>query len=140
MKWWWNEISKTGMGPVNRHNVWKHENKLNDDDHLVCTHEMLSEVVELLGCVDQCDLPNLSGAESAVRQLQFVEHEVKKRAEAKRAPDNSEYFLGRSRRTGGALVSPELVKFVADKAQRDAQIMKQQRLANEERALLKGKK
>jgi len=139
-RWWWTEVSRTGMGPASRHQAWKHENKLNEDDHLCTTHEMLSEVVELMGCLDQLDLSNLASAESAIRHLQYVEHEVKKKVESKRAPDNSEYFLGRIRRTGGCIIDPNLLKWVAERASRDSQILKEQRKAAEERALLKAPK
>jgi hypothetical protein len=138
MKWWWTEISRSWMGPVARHHAWRHENHLNDDDHQAVLHELLCEVLELLGCVDQCDLPNLAAAESAVRHVQYVEHEVKKKAEAKKAPTNAEYFLGRSRRTGGAVISPDLLKWVSEKAARESAILKEQRKAAEERSLLKG--
>ncbi len=60
-------------------------------------------------------MPSLAAAESAVRHSQYVEHEVKKKTEAKKGSDNSEYFLGRHRRVGGALVSPVLLKWVSEK-------------------------
>ena len=60
---------------------------------------------------------------------------MKKKVESKRAPDGAEYFLGRAKRTGGALISPELTKWVAERAQRDSQILKEQRKAAEERSL-----
>eukprot|EP00959_Pyramimonas_sp_CCMP1952_P455539 9471717-Pyramimonas_sp.AAC.1 len=34
------EIAKQSGGPVQRHTTWKHENKLNDDEHSVVAHEM----------------------------------------------------------------------------------------------------
>ena len=101
-------------------------------------HETLSEVLELLALVDQCDVGNLSAAESAVRHCQYIEYEIRKKAEAKRAIDSSSsYFLGRTRQTGGALVSPDLLKWVAEKASRDSAVLKEQRKAAEERALAK---
>ena len=133
--WWLQEVSRTGLGPVARHNAWRHENKLNEDDHKCVTHELLSEVLELLVCIDQLDGANLVGAESAARHVQFIEYEVKKKVESKKGYDQSEYFLGRHRRTGGALVHPELLKWVSEKAQKDSLILKEQRKAAEERAL-----
>eukprot|EP00959_Pyramimonas_sp_CCMP1952_P350490 7343229-Pyramimonas_sp.AAC.1 len=41
------EIAKMSGGPVQRRTTWKHENKLNDDEHSVVAHEMLSEILEL---------------------------------------------------------------------------------------------
>ena len=131
------EVARTGMGPVSRHNAWRHENKLEENSHLCSTHEMLSEVVELLACVDQLDLTNLSGAEAASRHLQFIEFEVKKKAEASKTADGSECFLGRGKKTGGALVCPELTRWVAEKSAKDSMILKEQRKAAEERSLAK---
>ncbi len=82
---------------------------------------------------------NLACVESAVRHLQYTEHEVKKRSEAKKTPDSSEYFLGRHKRTGGALICPDLLKWVSERASRDANILKEQRKVTEERALAKPK-
>ena len=62
---------------------------------------------------------------------------MKKKQAAMRSYDQGEYFLGRPRRTGGALVSPELLLWVADKAQKGSAILKEQRKAAEERALLR---
>ena len=104
-------------------------------------HEILSEVIEMLGCVDQLDLPNLAGIEVLARHLQYVEHEVKKKQDAKKAGDTgAEYFLARAKRSGGALIAPELIKWVADRAARDSAILKEQRKAAEERALARAPK
>ena len=94
----------------------------------------------MLGCVDQFDLSNSAGAEAIVRHIQFAEHEVKKKADAKREQDGSEHFLGRTRRTGGALISPELLKWVAEQASKDSAILKETRKAAEERALARAPK
>eukprot|EP00972_Heterocapsa_arctica_P041921 6182688-Heterocapsa_arctica.AAC.1 len=77
------------MGPATRHGQWKHDNRLQDDDNLGAQHEMLSEILELFGCFDQIDLVNSAGVESIVRHLQYSEFEVKKKCDAKKAPDNS---------------------------------------------------
>ena len=101
-------------------------------------HENL-EIVELLGCVDQVDISNLAGVEATVRHLQYVEHEVKKKHDARTQADGSDYFSGRGRRAGGAIISPELLKWVAEKAARDASVAKEIRKAGEERSLARAK-
>ena len=52
----------------------------------------------------------------------------------------SEHFNGRSRMAGGAIVMSSLLKYAAEKASQDSDILKQQRKAAEVRGLLKGKK
>ena len=70
-----------------------------------------------------------------VRQLQFIEHEVKRKSEARKTHDGSEFFLGRHRRTGGAIISPELLEWVAAKTARESSILKEQRKIADERKL-----
>ena len=137
VKYYITEIARTGMGPVARHSQWKHENNLRDDDQLCLSHEVLSEALELLGCVDQFDLANSAGVESMVRQLQFIENEVRKKTEAARPHDASEYYLGRPKKVGGAIHAPDLSRFIADQSARDSAILKETRKAAEERTLLR---
>jgi hypothetical protein len=96
--------------------------------------------LELLGCVDQLDLANLAGAESLARHMQFTEHEIKKKHDAKRDFSSADYFLGRQTRSGGALIHPELLKWVSEKHAKESAILKEQRKAAEERALQRGAK
>ncbi len=50
---------------------------------------------------------------------------MKKKQDVKKVPDNLEFFLGRARCTGGALASPESLKWVSEKAARESQILKE---------------
>ncbi len=77
-------------------------------------------------------------AESLVRELQYNEFEIKKKVEMKKPASNAEWFLGRPRRTGGALVWPALAEWVAGRAKESA-ILKEQRKAAEERSLVRKK-
>ena len=129
------EIAKQSGGPVQRHTTWKHENKLNDEEHSVVAHEMLSEILELACTYDQVDVSNLASMEALARHMQFIEQKVKKKKETALNFDSQDYYLGRTRRTGGAIMCPELLKWVAESAARDSAILKEERKAAEERAL-----
>ena len=133
--WWIQQAGRLGTGLVARHHTWRHENAVQEESKNGVLHEVLSEALELLLCVDQVDAPNLAGCESMVRHLQFVEHEVKRRQDNKREADGSEFFLGRTKRTGGALVCPALLEWVAKKASQESAVLKEARKAAEERAL-----
>lgn len=134
--WYVTQVARTGTGLVARHQTWRHENKLEEESHLCSLHEIISEILEMAASVDQLDIGNLVSIECACRQLQYVEHEVKKKADARRGDYSAEaYFLGRTRRSGGALIAPELLKWVSEKAARDSAVLKEQRKAAEERAL-----
>lgn len=145
--WVCGEIAKLNFGPNARHEKWKNDNRLVDDDACVVEHEILSEILELSTCYDQLDISNLAGHERLCRRLQFVEEGYRQRLEEKRMATNkdltatlSEHFSGRPRMAGGAIVSPALLKHAAEKAALDNDIVKQQRKAAETRALLKNKK
>jgi hypothetical protein len=75
--------------------------------------------------------------EALLRHKQSTEAEVKKSRESKQDFDSSVYYLGRSRRTGGALICPELTKWGAERASADYAILKEQRKITEERKLVK---
>ena len=133
--WLVREMAKTGLNPIARHTHRRHENGIKDDEKMGPTHGMLSEILELCACIYQCDVSNLACMESVARNIQYIGFEVKKKVEAKRPFDSSEYYLGRSKKTGGALQSPVLARWVAERASRDSAIMKEQRKAAEERSL-----
>jgi len=140
-RWWVQQVFRLGTGAVARHHTWRHENSVNEDSHLNQLHEVLSEVVEMALCVDQVDGVNLVSMEVAARHLQYVEHEVRKKTEAKKGDSSgAEYFLGKQSRAGGALIAPELLKWVAERAARDSAVMKEHRKAMEERALARAPK
>ena len=138
--WYITELSKTGMSPVARHSHWIHENDHKKDDPLVLQHELLSEVLEMAGSVDQLDLSNLIFAEVVVRQMQFIEAELKRRSDSAKPLDGSEYYLARTRKTGGALQAPALTEYISKRAQAEGAVLKEQRKAAEERALARPKK
>ena len=134
-------VAALGTGMTARSTTWRHENSIQDDSHIGSTHELISEAIELMACVDQYDVANSTAAESLMRELQYLEYEVKKKREAKLSMDNSRYFRGRMKTTGGAIIDPDLLKWIASKAAQDSAILKEQRKAAEEFALAKkGKK
>jgi hypothetical protein len=135
--WYAREIGRTGMGPVSRHHAWRQENNLKNEDGHSVRHEMLSEVLELLGSCDQLDLSNLAGVEALARALQYEEFEVRKKSELRSPYSNAEHFMGRQKRVGGCLICPDLTEWVATKSSKDSAILKEQRKADEERALAK---
>ena len=93
------------------------------------------ETTELACTYDQVDISNLASMEALARHMQFIEHNVKKKKDTVKDFDSQDYYLGRQRRTGGAIISPELLKWVAESAARDSAILKEERKAAEERAL-----
>eukprot|EP00959_Pyramimonas_sp_CCMP1952_P292619 6120029-Pyramimonas_sp.AAC.1 len=70
---------------------------------------MLSEIFELACTCDQVRVANLAPLEALARHVQFIEHKVRKRKEPGKDFDARDYYLWCTRRTGGAIVSPELL-------------------------------
>ena len=134
-QWYAREISKSGLAPLARHHQWATENKLSPDDKLRLQHEALSEVLEVFGQFDQLDLSNLAGAELVARQLQHTEYEVRKKSNlaTQNRADTQDWFLGRSRRGGGALMHPDLLKLVSKRSAAEAALLHEQRKADEAR-------
>ena len=135
--WYCRQVAKTGQDIAPRHVTWRHENNIKEEQRVAEQHEALSEVLDLAVQYDQLDVSNLACLEAATRRLQYYEAEERKKQEAKRDADGSEWFLGRSGKVGGNLVSPDLEKHVAERAARKASILKEQRKAQEERQLLR---
>ncbi len=130
-----NEYARGGVGTSTRSTTWRHENSVQEESHHGVTHELISEALELFACVDQVDALNSAGIESLLRHKQYIEYEVKKRREAKKPADGAFYFRARSKATGGAVIDPALLKWIAETAARDSAILKEQRKAAEEQAL-----
>ena len=129
-----------------RHEKWKHDNKLGDDDAGVIEHEVASEIIDLACTYDQLDVSNLACFERMLRRIQLIEEGHRQKIEEKRldksrdlASTMAEHFSGRPRMAGGAIVAPTLIKHAAEKAAQDNEILKQQRKAVEARVLLRKK-
>ncbi len=135
------EYAKVGSSLVTRSSTWRHENNIDEHSHVGQIHELVSEAIDLFITVDQLDGFNLTGVESLVRVLQYHEYEVRKKRDAKAPPDGSHYFRSRGKATGGCVLDPELLKWIAAKAGQDSAILKETRKAAEEATLSrKGKK
>ena len=108
---------------------------------------MLSEVMEYALCYDQIDVSNLASFERLIRRMQLIEEQHRQKlGETRAAKGNkdmsssiAEHFSGRPQMSGGAIISPALIKYAAEKATQQNEILKQQRKVAETRALLKKK-
>ena len=53
------EVSRHGLTPTARHDKWKTDNRLSDEDPGIAEHEVHAEVFKLAVGYDQLDLSNL---------------------------------------------------------------------------------
>ncbi len=145
--WCGKETLKAGPSYTGRHNKWRIDNKLGEDDPGVNEHEVISEAFDLFFSYDQVDGSNLAGMERLCRRMQYIEEGYRQKLEEKKQTGKdaglstlSSYFDGRPKMAGGAIVSPALLKTASEAAAARNEILRQQRKAIEARALLKGPK
>jgi hypothetical protein len=135
--WCGNYMTRDG-GPRMHFESWKARRRLNDDEWGVDMYEVLSDVLEALGCYDQGDMTNLLAAEKIVRHLQLIEHfyDDKKsvgQGSASKVPrDERQAFLGGGR--PASMVSPALLDHVSKELDRVGNIKKNARKLREEEA------
>lgn len=51
--WWLREVARIGASVLARHHTWKQENGVAEESNFNVMHEALSEIIELMSCVDQ---------------------------------------------------------------------------------------
>jgi len=142
-RWYSSEVAKLGTDHGPRHSTWRSDWSLQGDDRRVVQHELLSEILHVAATYDCLDLSNLACMELVTRHVQLIEREVRDVALAKQLqhqakgsassslPQEAEWFTGRGRRGGTALVSPELMKYVAERASQESAVQKELRKAIE---------
>jgi hypothetical protein len=135
----WKGSLKSGMFPIGRRSHWRLKKNIKDYKLSGTIHELLSEVLEFLTTYDDPDASHPPCAEFPCRHLELFEFETGKKTDARKSGDSSEYYQGRSGRSGGDLLSPELKKHIADKTSRDTAILREKRKAADERALTRDK-
>ena len=132
-----------------RSRQFKADNKLSDEDYGVEWIIFLSECLEMAVTRDQLDVSNLLVFEKMERKRRWLEEHDRQKYEEVQLSKNqgrggsmlmAEAFAGAPRMTGGAIIMPALVEFVAKKASEDSEIMKQQRKLLEARGLAAPKK
>ena len=121
--------------PSGWHTKWLFESGLDKKMPEAMTHEILCDIIEAGACYDQVNVMNLASFELAGRWLQMIEHSVGQNAK-KPEVVNPGLFLGNSSRSSGGGLTSALAKHVATRAAEDASVLKEQRKAKEERALL----
>ena len=83
---------------------------------------------------------NLTAAEVIARNLQYTEYEMKKRNNKRPVGDMSDWFLGRCRRYGSAIICLDFLKYVSTKSLKDCSFLKESRKLEFKRAELAKKK
>ena len=88
-------------------------------------------------CYDQLNLCGLASAEALNRRRTLIEHAHQGRPDAP-SYEGAEDFMGVRDAADGSLIDPSLTSYSAKKQAGRAEVLKQNRLAAEERRLAKG--
>jgi len=113
------------------------------DDPLVSEHSLLCKVLLWAYSYDHMNVGNLASFELLVRRIQMIEY--KKRGSMKDSTvdglgQEDKIFLGTELAKGTICFSPKLRLHLASQLETEGKMLKGQRLAREERALLSNKK
>ena len=95
-------------------------------------HASICRALQWLTCYDQVNLPALAGAEALNRRRALIEFAHHGRPDAP-SYEGAEDILGVRESSDGAMIDPALTSFAVKQAASKAEVLKQQRLAAEEK-------
>ena len=133
----------SGGNPLTHHTRWKNLVKMEYSNDNVSEHAMLCKMLLWALTYDQLNCANLACMELLVRRIQMIEHKLRTHmadASIDGLGQEDKLYLGSEIAKGTICFSPKLREYMALKIGEDAKMMKGQRLAREERALLGKKK
>lgn len=145
-------LARQQMHPEGYHRHWKTRHKISTADWGVSVHGMALRAVELAGCTDALDVPNIYAMEHVRREAQIVEYwyhnqerdnEERARKQSKTGgpgADDIDLFRGSLKGSNRSMNCPDLAEWIVRQLERGAKIMKRTRKAREERARVRSSK
>ena len=127
---------------MTHHVRWRALVKTDYSDEMTSENGLLCKVLLWAMTYDQLNVSNLASLELLVRRLQMIEHKMRGKmsdASVDGLGQEDKIYLGAEISKGTVMFSPKLREYMADKLNEEAKVMKGQRLAREERALLSGR-
>lgn len=109
-----------------------------ENDRVVHENEVLSRALDLAISYDNLNVVNLASFELIIRRKQLLA-EAYSYGGSTPSYAGADHFMGTSYRPGGAIVVPELTKYVADRMHQESQILKEKRKQGELKGSGKGK-
>jgi hypothetical protein len=128
-------LTRKENSPIAYHTRWVMETGVDKKSPEALAHELGCEMIEIAHSYDQLQMPNLASFELLAHWLQMIEHSG---AQNPKKPDfqNQHLFLGTSSRVTTGGLTNSLAKHMASRAAEEAAVLKEQRQAREERALV----
>ena len=128
------QLRRLGLDFVQHHESWLKKSGVRPTDRSVHEHSSVCRALNLMMCYDQLNLPAIAAAEALNRRRTLIEHAHQGRPDAP-SYEGAEDFLGVRESADGSIVDPALAAFAAKRQATKAEVMKQTRLASEEKRL-----
>ena len=126
------QLRRNGMDFIQHHESWLRKSGVRSSDRSVHEHAALCRALNYLACYDQLNIPALAGAECLNRRRSLIEmaHQGRPEAPSYECVDD---VLGYKEAADGSVIDPSLVQHAAKRQAAKAEILKQTRLAAEEK-------
>ena len=132
------QLRRLSMDFIQHHESWLKKSGVRHSDRSVHEHAAICRSLNYLVCYDQLNAGGLACAESMNRRRTLIEHAHQGRPDTP-SYEGAEEFLGVRDAADGSLIDPALQQHAARRQAAKAEILKQTRLAAEERKHLRSK-
>ena len=125
-------LRRLGLDFLLHHDSWVKKSGVRTTDRSVYEHSSICRALHLMVTYDQLNVPSIAAAEALNRRRALIEHAHAGRPDTP-SYEGAEEFLGVKESADGSLVDPALTQHAAKKQSAKAEVMKQTRLAAEEK-------
>ena len=129
------QLRRQGMDFVQHHESWLKKSGVRSGDRSVYEHACICRVLNYMASYDQLNLPSLASAEALNRRRALIEIAHQGRPEAP-SYEGAEEILGIREAGDGSVIDPAITSHAAKRQAAKAEVMKQKRLAAEERRFI----
>ena len=126
------QLRRLGMSFTQHHESWMRKSGVRTSDRSIHEHSSLCRALDFMTSYDQLNLPALASAEALNRRRALIEIAHQGRPDAP-SYEAAEEVLGVREAMDGSVVDPALTQHAAKRQAAKAEVLKQTRLAAEER-------
>ena len=130
------QLRRLGFDWVQHHESWIRKSGVRVSDRSVHEHSSICRVLNFMLCYDQLNLGALASAEALNRRRSLIEVAHQGRPEAP-SYEGAEEILGIRESSDGSVIDPALTQHAAKRQAARAEVLKQNRLAAEEKRHLR---
>ncbi|CAE7038510.1 unnamed protein product [Symbiodinium sp. CCMP2592] len=131
------QLRRLGLDFCQHHESWLKKSGVRAGDRSVHEHASICRALNWMLCYDQLNICGLASAEALNRRRTLIEFAHQGRPETP-SYEGAEDILGVRESADGSLIDPAITQHAARRAASKAEVLKQQRLAAEERWLTLG--